>query len=74
MSDSRYLIFVRTQPPGRKTPIVQVCSRSSGNLLGVVAWFGPWRQFCFRPERQTVFNVECMTDIQAKIAELKAER
>lgn len=73
-SNSQYLDFVRDQPPERKTPIVVVRSKSSGTVLGTIAWFGRWRQFCFWPKADTVFNVGCMADIQAKIAELRAER
>ena len=46
--------------------------------LGDVRWYGSWRQYCFYPEANTVFNVGCMKDIndfigqqmQARQAEL----
>jgi hypothetical protein len=44
-----------------------------GGLLGTIAWYGAWRQFCLYPALGTVFNNGCLNDIQAKIAELKAE-
>ena len=74
MAESRYLEFVRDQPRDRKTPIVVVRAKSDGTVLGSISWFGRWRQFCFWPKSNTVFNAGCMTDIQGKIAELHAER
>jgi hypothetical protein len=72
--DSKYLTFTRITLSGRKTPIIQVRSKSSGIRLGTIAWFGRWRQFCFYPYPETVFNSGCMSDIQAQIAELMEER
>lgn len=74
ITETQYLVFERHEPKDRKTPVVFVLSKSSGVRLGYIAWFGRWRQFCFWPSPETVFNVGCMTDIQNKIAELKAER
>lgn len=72
---SQYMTFTRRPPEGgRKTPTALITSQSSGAALGVVKWHGPWRQFCFYPERETIFNATCMTEIQNVIAELKAER
>ncbi len=71
---SRYLAFERYAPPARKTPVIRVSSKRNGALLGVIAWYGAWRQFAFYPEPSCVFNVECMTDIQSQIAALAEER
>lgn len=74
MTETAYMEFTREDVPGRKTPIVTVTSRSSGAILGQIRWYGPWRQFCFYPWAGTIFNVGCMDDIKAQIAELRAER
>lgn len=67
---SEYLEFVEEPtPPDRKTGIWQVCSRSSGAILGRIKWYGAWRQFCFFPEPLTIFNTGCMDDISEFIAE-----
>jgi hypothetical protein len=71
---SEYLRFVELSTPNRKTPIVEVRSRSSNALLGQIKWYGAWRQFCFWPEPATIFNIGCMTDIEAEIAALRNER
>lgn len=74
ITDTKYMRFERVEIKGRKTPVVFVISKSSGVQLGRIAWFAQWRQFCFWPEAATVFNSECMHDIQEQIAKLRGER
>jgi hypothetical protein len=69
-----YLTFGARPSPTGKTKIVSVCSRSSGELLGEIRWFGRWRQYCFYPERGTIFNHGCMGDICAHIEGLRQAR
>jgi hypothetical protein len=38
-------------------------SRRHGDTLGVIKWYGPWRQYCFYPEPGCVFNSDCLRDI-----------
>jgi len=77
---SRYLTFSRVPngmgdlAPQRKTAVVAVDSRSSGATLGWIKWFGRWRQYAFFPEPGTVFNPECMDDINSVIRSLMNER
>ena len=53
--------------PGRKTPRYAVLNNRSGDLLGEIAWYGSWRQFCFFPEQGTVWNNGCLADVQDAI-------
>lgn len=39
-----------------------------GTLLGEVKWFSAWRRYCFMPERETVFEEECLRGIARFIA------
>lgn len=72
---SEYLEFERHDPPpDRKTPVVRVLSKRTGQPLGSIAWYGPWRQFCFYPSPETIFNVGCLRDIEDQIGLLMAER
>lgn len=71
---SEYLDFVDETPEGRKTKVIVVRSVSGGDVLGLISWFGRWRQYCLWPADDTIFNVGCMNDISAKIGELMAER
>ena len=47
-----------------------VTSMSSGDRLGGVAWYGPWRQYTFDPERGTLFNSGCLAEIAAFLVEM----
>jgi len=70
----KYLIFRPVNNPNRKTEIWSVDSKSGGFSLGQIKWFGRWRQYCFFPARDTVFNTDCMKDISAKIKEVMARK
>lgn len=69
MVDSRYLNFDRVGSTG-KTDIWEVGSKSQGSVLGEIKWYGPWRQYCFFPSSNTVFNRECIADISEVINQL----
>lgn len=71
--ESKYLGFAWAGlSASGKTEIWRVTSMSSGDLLGGVAWYGPWRQYVFEPEDGTVFNDGCLTDIADFLAEMTA--
>lgn len=59
---SKYLEFHKSGWTG-KTDIYEILSKKSGDILGRIKWYGPWRQYCFFPTAQTVFNNGCMKDI-----------
>ncbi len=47
----------------RKTGVWDVIGRTSGAFLGQIKWYGAWRQYCFFPSVSTVFNRQCMEDL-----------
>lgn len=63
-----YLSFVRVADTG-KTLVWEVRSVSASALLGRIGWFGRWRQYCFFPHPDTVFNRGCLDDINSFIAD-----
>lgn len=67
---SEYLEFslIEKKP---KTKVIGVCSRKGSNSLGIIKWYGPWRQYAFFPEGETIFNVGCLNDIITHIRELR---
>lgn len=70
---SKYLEFrLLEQKP--KTQVVGVMSRYAGIKLGTIKWYPRWRQYAFFPESDTIFNTECLNDIQAYIKKLMEER
>lgn len=47
-----------------KTAVYACLNIHSGDELGEVKWYGPWRQYCFFPAvLLAVFNVSCLQDI-----------
>jgi hypothetical protein len=42
--------------------------------LGFVRWYPPWRQYCFFPSYDMLFNKSCMLDIIDFINQLMEER
>lgn len=63
--ETDYLRFVEEPNPERKTRKWRVEAKSSGGILGRIAWWGAWRQFVFAPHIDTVFNKGCLNDISA---------
>ena len=70
---SEYMEFFKAGHTG-KTEIYDVLSKSSGGVLGHIKWYPAWRQYCFFPSPQCVFNNGCMSDIIGFIKGLMDER
>ena len=45
-----------------KTQVWRVETRH-GDLLGVVRWFGRWRQYTFWPSSETLYSAGCLRDV-----------
>lgn len=72
---NEYLEFNQLQTrPDMKTQIWAVTSAKYGDPLGLIKWFGRWRQYAFYPEPGTIFNKDCMTDIAIFIHRLMQQR
>jgi hypothetical protein len=73
MKSYQYIYMQRlgTTPSG-KTQIFQVVNKRSNEPIGQVRWYGPWRQYTFQPEYETVFSAGCLADIQDFIGAIKA--
>ncbi len=46
-----------------KTAVYTVRNRNHGDRLGVVSWYGPWRQYVFKPASPIVLSAGCLRDI-----------
>jgi hypothetical protein len=68
MSD--YLEF-RLLEKKSKTQFIEVISKTHPIRLGIIKWWSSWRQYAFFPESGTIFNTECLNDIQSYIKELR---
>lgn len=46
-----------------KTQVFQVVNIHNGSILGIIKWYGQWRQYVFYPNADCLFSEGCMTDI-----------
>src|SRR5207249_10513958 len=71
---SEYLEFVDVPNHSGKTRKVNVVSKKHGYSLGLIQWYGRWRQYVFVPGPETVFNKQCLCDISDYLQEMMLER
>ena len=57
-----------------KTKVYHIFSESSDELIAVIKWYAPWRQYCFYPKEDTVWSRGCLIDINSFLKELMDER
>jgi hypothetical protein len=57
-----------------KTMVYRCLNKNSGEELGVIKWYPPWRQYCFLTSCLVVLSKGCMEDINDFITQLIAER
>lgn len=70
---SKYLEFKQVPFKG-KTKRFEVISKLHGYSLGRISWYGQWRQYVFSPAFETVWNKDCLKDIQDFLNNLMIER
>ena len=68
-----YLNFVLVHDTG-KTKVFSVDSVSQGGRLGVICWYGPWRQYPIETEQDTVWNKDCLREVADFLDALMRER
>ncbi len=54
--------------------VVDVLSQRSGERLAQIKWYGPWRCYTLHPVSMTIWNEQCLMDVNSYINRLKAER
>lgn len=69
----KYIYFVE-KPSGGKTKVFACINNRSGAQLGSVHWYGAWRQYCYFPAPECVYNAGCLDDISEFIGALMKER
>lgn len=48
---------------GRKTRVWFVLTIDGTEKLGQIAWYSPWRRYCFQPQLGTIYEQDCMRRI-----------
>lgn len=73
---SKFLTFQKLFKKNKsaKTDTYHVVSKSTQYSLGYIRWYGSWRQYCFYPANETVFDRKCLQDIIIFIQELMDKR
>jgi len=75
IKETKYLRFIKLErPPSKKTDIILIDSVSGNYTLGRIEWFGRWRQYCFFPYEETVWNIGCMKEVYEVLEDLKNKR
>ena len=68
-----YLNFV--EGPNSASGLTKTWNVVSGAVhLGRVAWYAPWRRYCFFPEGNTVLDYSCTLEIAAFLHEEMIKR
>lgn len=55
----------------KKTGVYECKNNNCGDVLGIVKWHGPWRQYCFFPTGPAVYSTGCLSDINDFMHKLK---
>jgi len=71
---NKYIGFQEFILPSRKTPIYIVYNIQTDEDLGVIKWWGAWRQYCFFPNKNTLYSIGCLIEINKFLEELKDEK
>jgi hypothetical protein len=72
MKDRYQFIHFVELPAFHNRPRYSCQNNKSGEELGHVAWYSPWRQYCYFPTAQAVYSTGCLTDINDFINQLGA--
>ena len=70
---STYLVFRELRDTG-KTKVYAVDSLRDGQRLGLIHWYGRWRQYTLEPEHNTIWNKDCLKEIATFLGQLMVER
>lgn len=60
-TEYKYVRFERIKSIGKTK--IWLCYNKIEVILGVVKWFGRWRQYCFFAANEIILNTGCMNDI-----------
>ena len=52
---------------------VWICWNNSGEILGVINWYAPWRQYCF-DSNNVIMSKSCLLDVADFLEKIKNER
>ena len=70
---TKYITFnlIELKP---KTKVYGVLAKKGNIFLGTIKWYSRWRQYCFFPDKDTIYSRGCLKDIAEFIEKLMKER
>ena len=74
MLDVSWVVFSwHGSSPSGKTQKWNVRAVVDGTHLGEVSWNAPWRQYCFYPAADTIWNGDCLDEVTRYLARVNRE-
>jgi hypothetical protein len=73
LKETQYLRFIEFEKK-EKTRVIAVMNKHHEEVIGMIKWFSRWRQYCFFPTNETVWNINCLNDVNEVITMLADER
>lgn len=73
-TEYKYLSFDLSEKQPKKTTSWYCRNKHSKDILGIVKWYPAWRQYCFFPTCQAVYNNSCLLDISNFLTQLDTSR
>jgi len=72
---TKYLVFIKEdRPENKKTDTIIVSNIHHNLTIGYIKWYSKWRQYCFFPYGDTIWNIDCLEEINNLIKDLMNER
>ena len=56
-------IAQHSQEGFNRRPVYRITNNKSGEQLGIISWFIPWKQYVFSSREDCVFNESCLKDV-----------
>ena len=72
---TKYLVLIKEdRPENKKTDTIIVSNIHHNLTIGYIKWYSKWRQYCFFPYGDTIWNIDCLEEINNLIKDLMNER
>ena len=72
---SKWINIIKEHNTGvKKTDTFLIQTKDGNQCIGLIKWYAPWRKYSFFPNRETVYETQCLKDIVAFIDKLMLDR
>lgn len=66
----KFVRFELTDTRADGTSVFNIYNNITGEHLGMIDWYDNWRKYCFLPNDNTLWEVECLKEVIDYIKEL----